>query len=167
MLTTARLHIRPLQLHDVPTLISYRTDATVSRFQSWIPNESEAIAFIQHMPVFGTPNEWVQLALVTTTLIGDCAVKVFDNGMQAEVGITIAPQYQQQGFAKEALIALFVYLFKDLHRIIAYVAAENTASIALLQSLGMRREAHYVQSYLEPSTNLWEDEYLYAILEKE
>jgi RimJ/RimL family protein N-acetyltransferase len=52
-----------------------------------------------------------------------------------------------------------------LHRVIGRLDARNTASVAVLERLGMRREAHLVSN--EYVKGEWCDEYDYALLADE
>src|SRR5205807_8892992 len=89
------------------------------------------------------------------------------NERQAEIGYTLSRPYQGRGIASEAISRLLEYAFVtlDLHRVIAITDCENTASIALLERLGLRREGHFLQNVWFKGK--WGDEYLYAILKEE
>ena len=53
-------------------------------------------------------------------LIGDCGFRVVESDpAQAEIGATLAPEFQGKGYASEALRALLNYLFTTLkkHRV--------------------------------------------------
>jgi len=119
----------------------------------------------------GVPGQWFQISIElkeTGVLIGDCAFKINEHDdRQAEIGYTLARAYQGQGFATEVLSYFLTYAFLtfDLHRIIAITDCENTASVALLERLGMRREGHFLQNVWFKGK--WGDEYLYAILKEE
>lgn len=114
-------------------------------------------------------NTWFQLAVCTkenNRLIGDIGIHFLADD-QTEIGYTIAPDFQGQGYAAEALNAVIGYLFIDLnkHRIIASVDPDNIKSIKLLIKLGMRKEAHFVKSIKMNGT--WFDDCVYVILNEE
>jgi len=52
-----------------------------------------------------------------------------------------------------------------LHRVIGRVEARNIASARVLEKLGMRREAHFVENELVKGE--WQSELVYAILDRE
>jgi RimJ/RimL family protein N-acetyltransferase len=82
----------------------------------------------------------------TDELLGDLGVHFLaDDGHQVEIGFTIAPAHQRQGFGTLAVVALLDYLFTVLnkHRVFASVDPRNEAPMALLRSVGMRQEAHF------------------------
>lgn len=115
--------------------------------------------------------EWYQPAIElksTGEVIGDVAfLRKRQDSRQATLGYTLAQAYWHQGYASEAVRAIMDYLFAelDLHRIIADCDSENSASVKLLERLGFRREAHFIESYrLE---DCWGDEYQYGLLKRE
>jgi len=59
------------------------------------------------------------------------------------------------------------YLFNDLnkHRIIASIDPNNTNSIRLVERIGFRKEAHFVESLL--INGKWADDLIYALIEKD
>lgn len=59
---------------------------------------------------------------------------------ELEIGYAIASQQQRQGYATEAVHALFDYAFGELkiERIFASTNRKNTGSIALMKHVGMR-----------------------------
>jgi RimJ/RimL family protein N-acetyltransferase len=171
---TERLRLRRFADADLPAFIAYRNDPEVARYQSWESiTEERAIAFVreQQKAPIGKPGEGIQIAIERKDngrMIGDCYFNLMeDDPRQAEIGYTLAREAQGQGFGSEAVAALLTWAFAafDLHRIIATVDARNTASVALLERLGLRREAHFRQNIWFKGA--WGDEYLYAILREE
>lgn len=143
----ARVRLRPLRADDLAAFQHYRRDAELGRYQGWRPQtDAEATAFIDAMaetPVF-PDGEWVQLAIAERTgdvLIGDVGVCVAIDGSTAEIGFTLAREAQGQGLATEAIRLLWAVLaaHTPVGEIHALTDARNTASIALLERLGMRR----------------------------
>jgi RimJ/RimL family protein N-acetyltransferase len=174
-LETPRLLLRPFQDSDLEAFAAYRSDPQVARFQSWEAPFAveEAAAFIAEMQRAcpGTAGSWYQLAIqqkVQPGLIGDCAFHVLAaDTCQAEIGFTLARPFQGQGYAAEAVRSLLEYLFTglQLHRVTATCDAENVASAHLLQRVGMRREAHFIENIWFKGA--WGSEFLYAILQSE
>jgi len=170
-----RVALRRFRLGDVTDFAAYRSAGQVARFQSWdAPYPREAgEQFVRDMmnqhP--DTPGEWFQLAVVlraTGQLIGDCAVKPdADDPRQCEIGFTLAPEHQGQGYATEAAGLLVGYLFtaRGKHRITAYCDARNAASAAVLERLGMRREGHLRESTWAKGE--WTDDLVYGLLHDE
>jgi RimJ/RimL family protein N-acetyltransferase len=171
---TPRLLLRRFKDDDCAQFLAYRNDPEVARYQSWEScSESEAVGFIEQqksLPL-GVTGQWFQFAVElkeTAELIGDCAFRVSEaDAQQAEIGFTIARPFQKRGYAAEAVARVFDYGFieSSLHRIFAITDCENHASVALLERLGMRREAHFIQNIWFKGK--WGDEYLYAMLRDE
>ena len=173
-LETPGLRLRHFVDSDLLAFMDYRNDPEVARYQSWKSmNELEARAFIQEQKEIqpGIPGQGFQIAIElkeTNVLIGDCyfIMNELDN-RQAEIGFSLSRAFQRQGFATEAVSCFINYAFLtfNLHRIIAITDCENTASVALLERLGMRREGHFLKNIWFKGK--WGDEYLYAMLEEE
>ncbi|MGE4289654.1 MAG: GNAT family N-acetyltransferase [Salinivirgaceae bacterium] len=80
------------------------------------------------------------------------------------LGCTLSKNYQNQGYATEALNRIIAYAFIDLkkHRIMASIDPANSPSIHLVERLGFRKEAHFVESlYIK---GRWVDDLIYALL---
>jgi CubicO group peptidase (beta-lactamase class C family)/RimJ/RimL family protein N-acetyltransferase len=174
-ITTERLTIRRFRPEDAVTLAAYRSDPEVARYQGWDPpfTEEQARRFVAGLEDAhpDTPGDGFQFAVVereSDTHVGDLAAFVdAEDPDLARVGFTIAPAYQRRGYAAEALTALLGYLLVDRgkRRVVADCDARNAASAALLARVGMRREAHHLQSGWWKGE--WTDEYVYAVLATE
>jgi RimJ/RimL family protein N-acetyltransferase len=172
-ITTARLLLSRLTAGDAEALFAYRSLPEVCRYQHWQPSRvEEAEDFIerQQRVGFDSPGTWFQLgarARESGRLIGDLGVHFVEDGGQVEIGFTVAPAFQGRGLASEAVVALLDYLFGPLgkHRVFASVDPRNEPSRRLLQRVGMRQEAHFLQSVRFKGT--WTDDLVFAILASE
>ncbi len=171
---TSRLALRDLEANDGPRIFSYHKHPDVARFQSWGTESVDVIqSYIRRLAAIepGTPGDWYQVGIYLLAggkLIGDCGFRVLkDEPEQAEVGVTIAPEFQKQGYATEALRALLDYLFVRLnkHRVFGSVDPRNHSSMALQRRVGMRQEAHFVQSLWFRGE--WVDDVIFAMLGSE
>ena len=170
-----RVTLRRFQAADAPVFAAYRSVPEVARYQSWdtpfpVTAAEETIsAMVGDHP--DTPGEWFQFAAVLRDggqLIGDCASCTdADDPRQAEIGFTIAPAHQGQGYATEAAGLLLGYLFgaRGKHRVTANCDARNLASAAVLERLGLRREGHLRESTWAKGE--WTDDLWYAMLRRE
>ena len=174
-LETPRLVLRSFRDDDLPVFVAYRSDPEVARFQAWdapFPEERarEFLKDMRHI-IPGLPGEWYQVAIERKedgALLGDCAFSVLaEDNHQAEIGFTLARQYQGKGYATEAVGRLLEYLFDDLglHRVRAVCDVENQPSARLMERLGMRREGCMLEAYR--TRGGWRSEYHYAILNRE
>jgi RimJ/RimL family protein N-acetyltransferase len=174
-LRTGRLLVRRFRPGDAATLAAYRSDPEVARYQSWeVPFTLEqARRFVAGLATDhpDTPGAWFQFAVeldATGEHVGDLAAHTddADPGL-ARIGFTIAPAHQRRGYATEAVTALLDYLLveRGKRRVVADCDARNRASVAVLAGVGMRREAHHLQSVWWKGE--WTDEYVYAVLRSE
>ena len=147
LIASQRLLIRPLQLDDSAAVFRYRSNADVVRFQMWKPQgKSDVRQFIRKLQTLapGMPGIWYQYAIVlqqSGELIGDCGIHVpLTAADTAELGMTLAPEFQGKGYAEEALRALIRYCFETLHMhmIVARTVPQNTRSIALIDKMGFQ-----------------------------
>jgi RimJ/RimL family protein N-acetyltransferase len=169
-----RIVLRRFRREDLDAFVAYRNDPEVARYQSWSAcSEGEGRHFIAEMQKSepGQRGEWYQFAIAlksTDALIGDCALGMKgEDERQAELGYTLARAYHGQGYASEAITTLLGYVFGELklHRLIAQVDCRNDPSVKLLERLGFRREAHFLQNFWFKGA--YSDEYLYAMLQQE
>jgi RimJ/RimL family protein N-acetyltransferase len=74
--------------------------------------------------------------------IGICGLIKRDALEDVDLGFAFLAQFRSQGFALEAAVATLEYGRQELglSRIVAVVAPKNTASIRLLEKLGMKLE---------------------------
>ena len=174
-LRTDRLIVRPLQAADLGAFVAYRSDPEVARYQSW--GADYAVADAERLLVeqaglrLGTPGPWLQLgatARADGTLVGDCAVHVTrDPPATAEVGVTFARAHQGRGLAAEALGAVVGALFEQhgIHRVVARADERNVAVHRLLERLGFRCEARFVDA--DWFKGAWSTLRVYAMLARE
>jgi RimJ/RimL family protein N-acetyltransferase len=174
LIETDRLRIRNLVISDLVRFHSYRSNPEVTKYQGFdVFTLDQATAFIRENAErkFGIAGQWVQYGIedkATGNLIGDCAIKLNENDTRlGEIGVTISPEEQKRGYAKEVLTAILNFLFnlKDFHRVTETVDAENAASIQLLRSLGFRQEGHFIENIYFKGK--WGSEYQFAMLKRE
>jgi len=173
-ITTSRLMLSPLHAGDADTMLIYRADPEVGRYQGWEPATLEDVQhFIEQMQTvsFDTPGTWYQLAVrlrESRELIGDLGVHFpGDREHQVEIGFTIAPVHQGNGYATEAVTGLLDHLLLTMrkHRVFASVDPRNEPSLALLERIGFRREAHFRKSLWFKGE--WVDDVVYGLLKSE
>jgi len=173
LIQSERLSIRPISVDDAHDLFKYRSDAETNKYQGWIPNIiDDAIVFISKTATaINQPNSWFQLAIInkdTRELIGDIGLHFMgDENMQVEIGCTLSKNEHGKGYATEALKSVISYLFFELnkHRISTSIDPDNINSIALVERLGFRKEAHFKASLF--INGLWVDDVVYGLLNDE
>ncbi|CAN5396201.1 GNAT family protein [soil metagenome] len=101
-------------------------------------------------------------------VIGDIyfAVKSIES-KQGEIGYIFNPDFHGQGFATEACAAVLDIAFETygLHRVQAECDVLNPPSFRVMERLGMRREAHFLENMWFKGQ--WSDSYVYGILAEE
>ncbi|MCA1617711.1 MAG: GNAT family N-acetyltransferase [Acidobacteria bacterium] len=171
---TQRLVLRRFADADLAAFLAYANDPAVSRYQSWESyTEAQAKELIgrQKAAEPGRPGEWFSFAVElkeTGGVVGHVSLSVkAEDARQGETGFALARACQGRGLAREAAEQVLAYAFDvlGLHCVVAVTDCENTRSAALLERLGMRREAHFVENIWFKGA--WGSEYLYAILRRE
>jgi RimJ/RimL family protein N-acetyltransferase len=180
-LRTERLLLRPLTEADVHDVFAYQALPDVVRFLPWpvrtleesrehtvkragltrLERDDDALILAIELVAEGTDDS-------RGVVIGDLSVFLSSaENAQIEIGWVLHPAYQHQGYASEAARALLDLAFGEIgaHRVSARLSPENAASVALCRRLGMRLEAHFVES--EIFKGKWDDLAIYAILRRE
>lgn len=165
---TERLGLRRFTTADAEAFAAYRSVPEVARYQSWDAPVSldDARELVEDF-TRGDPAApgWFQYAIdLEGVLIGDVGLKLHDNLMQAELGFTLAPAYQGNGYATESVRGLLDHLFteRNLHRVSAECDARNPASARLLERVGFRQEGlRRSNSWFNGE---WTDDLLFGLL---
>jgi aminoglycoside 6'-N-acetyltransferase len=168
-----RIALRRFTLADLTTFVAYRSDPDVARYQGWdapyplADGERMISRLLETHP--DTSGEWYAMVLRSTNeLIGDCASGTDEQDPRlAEIGFTVRPEYQGQGYATEGTRTLLGYLFqaRAKHRVRARCDPRNAPSARVLERLGMRREGLLREA--EWAKGEWADELCFAILDRE
>ena len=172
-LAGARVRLRPLSLEDLDRLVAYRSDPEVARHQAWDSYDAAAaLALITEMAdsTPGRPGRWHQWGIeeiVTGQLVGDCGLFTQEDGVQGEIGFTLAPDAQGRGLATEAVTLVLQTAFGRLgfHRVVANTDPLNARSAALLARLGFRHEGRSIESVR--IRGAWVDDERFALLARE
>ncbi len=178
-LRTERLLLRPYRPDEAPALAARRSDPEVARYVQWTPpyTVDTASALIGRTLWRGRlgagEGAMVALEIADGLVVGDCAVQMqAGDDRQASIGFTLGREHQGKGYATEAVRAVLGELFtcaagglfaaEGLHRVTAICDTENAGSRRVLERVGMRREAHFVQNIFFKGA--WGSEYVYAML---
>ncbi|WP_114451339.1 GNAT family N-acetyltransferase [Halopolyspora algeriensis] len=172
---TERLLLRPFHRDDLGDFHAYHSRADVVRylFQEVHGLEQARVALERNIGRAALTEEGQRLILAVATrqdgqLVGEIHLEWLSRKhRQGEIGFIFNPEYQGRGFASEAAWAVLGLGFEDLglHRIVGHCDARNHPSARLMERLGMRREAHLVHHRIFKGE--WDEEFVYAILERE
>jgi RimJ/RimL family protein N-acetyltransferase len=171
---TERLVLRPYSLADYDAFHDLHGRDDVARYLPWETRDAEASrkALERHQTVvLDKDADGMTLAgfdKVSGRLVGEFVLflrSVEHRG--GEVGYVLHPDFWGRGLATEGARAMLEIGFDlmGMHRIIARIDARNTGSAAVLERLGMRREALLVKN--EWFKGEWGDEADYALLDEE
>jgi RimJ/RimL family protein N-acetyltransferase len=170
---TNRLLLRPISQTDKEMVFEYRSDKETNKYQGWIPETlNDVETFIGKIAKqINEPETWFQFIIIEKSsekIIGDLGIHFFgDENLQAEIGCTLNNHFQSKGYATESVEHVIDFLFNDLkkHRIITSIDPENTNSIKLVERLGFRKEAYFIDSLF--INGKWVDDIVYAITKKD
>lgn len=166
-LNTERLIISPLKIEDTNDLFNYRTNENVYKFQSWKPATlDEAKEFIENYSYNGNIKfkKWNQLGIYLRNgdkLIGDLGFCLNDPEL-AVIGFTVAKEYQNKGYAYEAMKKLLDFIISELKVkvILAQTDPQNAASIKLLKKLEFEKTGTVESS--EHIDNEWKEDLVFV-----
>ena len=158
MLRTTRLYLRNLCHADVGTLFDYRNDSRCNLHQRY---ENTSMAYLQKFvqdysdSTFLSKEEEQHYAIVCNAkceMIGDISVFFSEADNCFTLGITIAPQFQKQGYAYELLKEVIAQIQNHYPSvdIVALIEKDNANSISLFKKLKFIEEcyADSIQSYV-------------------
>jgi RimJ/RimL family protein N-acetyltransferase len=173
-IVTERLVLRAETADDAEAIHAYRNLPEVHRY---LPHGDIDVEVIRDRIVtvwsgpFEKDGDVLGLAVeerTTGRLVGDAVLFWRSTEHRGgEIGYALDPGFTGLGYATEAARAVLGLGFEQygMHRIVARLDARNLASARVLERLGMRREAHFVQN--EWFKGEWSDELVYAILADE
>jgi RimJ/RimL family protein N-acetyltransferase len=174
-LTTSRMTLRPYDIGDLAALHDLFGREDVCRYLIWEPMDIDQARTLLERRVRQTrieaESEAILLAAVDTEtgrMVGEFMLRLTSaQSRQGEVGWSIHPDVQGRGLATEGAREMLRLGFDEmgLHRITAGCDPRNLASFRVMEHLGMRREAEFVEN--EFLKGEWIGEVVCAMLEAE
>lgn len=172
-LETERLVLRRFGPEDVETLVAHELDPRIMRYIRDLQPEDQVRAKVGGMfgPWRGEDGEWLGLAMerrAAAGMIGVLALRITEAGHETvEVGWRLHPDHQRQGLCLEACRCLLDLLFGEagVRKVVAFCVADNTASLRLMQRLGMRQEGRLRE--FSRLGEVWHDELVCGLLARE
>ncbi|MEH1099425.1 GNAT family N-acetyltransferase [Micromonospora sp. CPCC 205561] len=171
---TARLTLRSITLDDLDDVHAWQCRSDVVRWMYGAePRTREqsraSVLAMSGEDVLRAEGDCLTLAAATDAGVVGIVELVWRSELNraAELGYVFHPDHGGRGLATEAATAVMDWGFSefDLHRIYARCHSRNGASARLMTRLGMRQEAHHVESYLHRGE--WADQLVFAILAAE
>ena len=173
-IVTERLVLRDFVEDDWRSTFAYQQEPAYLEFYPWDARfEEDARDYLARFITWSKarPRHKYQLAITlasTGELIGNVGVRADGPGAPiAELGFELAPGHWGRGYATEAASTMLAFGFDSLglHRIHAHCVAENAASAAVLERIGMRREGCLRGA--EYFRDRWWDVLLFAVLSED
>ncbi|MFJ6194827.1 GNAT family N-acetyltransferase [Micromonospora sp. NPDC092111] len=171
---TARLTLRPVTLDDLDDVYAYQRRPDVVRWMLGTGPRTREQSRASVVAMAGEDALRAEGDCLTLAVVADAGVigtveLVWRSQLDrtAELGYVLHPDHGGRGLATEAATALLRWGFDEvgLHRIYARCHGRNEASARLMVRLGMRQEAHHVESYLFRGE--WADQLVFAVLAHE
>jgi RimJ/RimL family protein N-acetyltransferase len=174
-ITTERLVLRPFAESDFDVLFDMESRPEVVRYLMWDVMDRDAVRTLlerrlRQGQIDGDDTALVLVATIPPSdrMIGEFMLRLTsERHRQGEIGWSLHPDAQGHGYATEAARELLRLGFEELglHRIAADADPRNTGSLRIMERVGMRREADYVDAFYLKGE--WVGETHYAILEDE
>ncbi|MBB6170940.1 RimJ/RimL family protein N-acetyltransferase [Nocardiopsis mwathae] len=172
-ITTERLVLRPFTEHDEDDMFEFESLPDVARYLFNEPrtreNNAEELAVRQKQTALRAEGDTLMLAIVLDDKVIGYTLLIWlsEANRQGEFGYVLHPGYHGKGYASEAAVEMLRLGFEQLklHRIIGRCDPRNTGSARLMERLGMRKEAHFIES--EIFKGEWGGELHYAMLATE
>ena len=174
-LLTERLLLRPFRDTDLDAFHAIQSRPDVVRYLYWEPRtRAEAKEMLDRRTLqvaVEKQGDGLHLAAElrdTGELVGHFSLFYSsEQHRQGEVGFVVHPEHHGRGYGVEGARVMLRLGFEELglHRILGRCDARNAASARLMERLGMRREAHFLEN--EYVKGEWTDELDYAMLDRE
>lgn len=147
-LNTERLCLRTINEGDAEDIFAFTSLEQTTAFLSWYPHKTiettrQFINSVIEKAGEGLPNQWVIELKAEKKVIGIAGFIDFnEEHKKAEIAFVLSPHYGGKGYMTEALskILEFGFTLCRLKRIQAKAEPENTASVNVLQRIGMQKE---------------------------
>ncbi len=174
-LETPQLRLRPFERRDIEAASRYHTLPNVQRYLARPCRDANDVASaleaMRQQVALQRPGDAISLAMVRKgddRVIGHVSLTWSDaTASQAELRFAIDPAHSGQGYLTQAISAMLdlaVDVFR-IHRVFVRCDGHSHHSVALMQKLGLRLEAHYREHALFRGE--WDEELHFAILDRE
>ncbi len=173
-LVSERLLLRDFMVDDWPAVQAYASRPEVYRFQPWGPSTpDDARGYIEQAiaQVRMQPRTEYTLAIVlraTNVVIGASTLMIQrQQARQGELGYFLHPDFWGHGYATEVAYRLlqFGFITLRLQRIVATCDPRNTASVRVLEKIGMQYEGRLHKHML--LRDGWRDSLVYSVRDHE
>jgi len=168
---TERLLLRDHFEEDWCDIHEYASIPEFSQYDVWGPNsEQDSKEFVKRMmeQALDKPRYKYDLAvvhLVDKKVIGGIGVRrCTEKSLVCDLGYAINPNYQNQGFASEAVKAMLDFAFSNLKVALVFATCDcnNTASYKVMEKVGMKKVGQIVKH--KEFKGSWHDSFRYEMV---
>ncbi len=168
-LTSARLLLREVNIHDADSLFYLRSSPVLMRYvhRPLLLSRNEVFPYIQRITDSHHNNEGIIWAICLREkpeqLLGTIGFwRIEKQHHRAEIGYLLSDKHQRQGIMKEALLTILNYGFNtlQLHTAEAQVNPDNENSWQMLEKTGFTREAWFKENFFWMGS--FHDTYVYT-----
>lgn len=170
-----QVRITTLTEQDMDFICTLECDASLWAFEESVETKEENVKekYRSHFLVEGeTPYAYDfvirRLKDTSDTPIGIVQMWSYvDFRKSWELGFAVLPEFSGKGYGSEATRLLLQFAFDELkaHKVVSMCNAENVRSAALMQQVGMTREAVFKEELWWQGK--WTDQYFFSILDRE
>mgnify|MGYP006135434719 FL=1 len=169
-LSNELIHMRLATMDDLDDISAYRSDPENCRYIAPVESPEEIRELVEKLsqPWQFTTGYWNGLVVCeqnSDKVIGEIVFRVEDwESQRAEIGYRMSPDSAGKGICTMATSLLINYLFEQLgfYKLVAKCDARNIASYSVMEKLGFKREAEFIEHYRMGSE--WTDQYDYGLL---
>lgn len=175
LLETQRLQLRTLSKADVEDVLIFQGDQESVLYIPWEARSRdevlEALGRAETYLGLDCDTKSLLLAVVlkeTGQVIGQLNTTIVDApNFTANIGYVLNAEFRGQGFVNESMVALIDDIFSNhnVMRIIADIDIRNLNSVKVVEKLGFRREATFIEN--DWCKGEWCSMHLYALLKRE
>jgi len=147
IIKTERLELRPFEMNDLDSTHAYASDHANTEYMLHLPNRSKdgSERFLRWaIAEWGKDEQRAyEFAIIFDEKhIGAVSISLNESGREGEIGWIIHRSYQGIGFATEAARSIVDFAFGklDVEKIVAHCDYRNTASIRIMEKIGMTLE---------------------------
>lgn len=146
---TGRLFLRELTIEDAKSFYELNLDPNVIKYTGNGPfvNIEEASNFLQNYKDYHENGcgRWAVIDKQNNEFLGWCGLRYDHKTMDTDIGFRFFEKYWNRGFATESARVCLHYGFQKLNRqkIIGRAMAANTASIKVLEKIGLSFEKNF------------------------
>lgn len=152
ILKTNRLLLRDIRVSDAEQIFKMRSSGRVNQFiarnnmddrEASVQLAEKTILAFQNKQAIG----WAGILRDNEEIIGTCGFNQIDfANNRAEIGGELSVEYWGKNIALEAVATIIQFGLEEmnLHSIESKVSPENKGAIFLLEKVGFKKEAHFV-----------------------